>query len=298
MPVAHARQLASHLTVAALLLAVATTPAAAQASGDVVPRELAVALLGGGPSSGGSGAVQLRVGEAAPGLPATALPHDGLLLGSASYPGRSETVVVLVRRPDEVLAAVEQRLTTAGWTRPPERRDGPFGDQRRGFVSTPVGGQAPGFCHEKNHLVPRVERWSGGRTLLRLHLTRIREYSPCSPPSAMARAFTEADSISPILEPPSGSRVQGMSSGGGGDHRQMQADITTALDVAQLLAHYGAQMAEQGWAKVAEAARPAVGTQLWRRLDAEGQLWFATLTVVDQPNGTGRDASLLLHRDR
>lgn len=302
MPVARPRPLVSAAAlVTVALLAAPLAPCDAQSSSDVVPRDLAVALLGGDGVSGRSGAVQLRVGEAAPRLPASVLPDDGLLLGSATYPDRSTTVVVLVQRPDDALAAVEQRLTAAGWTLPPAwPRADALDREERGFVSAPrERNRPPGFCHGSEHLVPSVERWSGGRTLLRLHLSHAAEYSLCNPrDETHVRMLTAADSVVPILAVPSGTEVRMRSSGGGGDTRDVRVALRTALTVPELLEHFGAQMVAQRWTKAAEAAQPAVGTQLWRRLDGGGRLWFATLTVVDRPDGTGRDAALLMTRDR
>lgn len=308
----------------ALLLA---APLAAQPPGaasrppsDSVPRELVLALLQG--SDG------LRVGEPAGDLPRALLPPNGIVLGSVEYTGTSTTLVVTMQPEHEAIAAHEERARAAGWTPPsPAAMGTPYGEAGlRGFVpsgygargmvavgpgamygmgrgTTPTTTSAP-LCNGNAMLVASSSPWSGGRTLLRLQSMSAADYSPCRPrmpegrPETLVRHVTVYDSIIPTLQPPSRAQVQPSGSSSGMSEWGVQVRIETAMSVADLLAHYAGEMAREGWTTVGAAAvAEAAAVQQWRKVDARGRAWHATIAMTGRPDGRRYRGELRLERE-
>ena len=309
------------LPVPPLLALLVAAPLAGQAPGaadpphrsDSVPRELVQALL---PNSDG-----LRVGEPAGGLSRELLPANGIVLGSVEYSGTSTTLVVLMQPEHEAIAAHEARAKAAGWAPPPPPPAVLMDDRHtRGFVTTGTSGRmmasmgplgvggtrtttsAP-LCKGDAMVNATTAPWSGGRTLLRLMTTRAGEYSPCRPreeamvDARLMRNVTVYDSIVPALQAPPRAHVQWAGGGSSGGEWETRAIIETSLTSAELLAHYAAEMAREGWTPLAEgAATPSVALQAWRKTSAKGQLWHATLVFAARPEPGRQRAELHMER--
>jgi hypothetical protein len=288
--------------------------AAARPRSDSVPRELVQALL---PNSDG-----LRVGEPAGDLPRELLPTNGIVLGSVEYGGTSTTLVVLMQPEHDAVAAFEERATAAGWTAPPAPAVSPFDDGRhtRGFVASDrssrmtvaLGPMGMGgtrttavrpLCRGDAMVNASTAPWSGGRTLLRVMTMRAGEYSPCRPreevmaEARLMRSVTVYDSIVPALQPPPRAHVQWAGGGSSNGEWETRAVVETTLTSAELLAHYAAEMAREGWTPLGEgAATPSVALQAWRKADAKGVLWHATLVFSARPEPGRQRAELRMER--
>ena len=310
----------------ALLLA---APLAAQAPGaatprppsDSVPRELVQALL---PDSDG-----LRVGEPAGDLPRDLLPPDGVVLGSVETGSYSTTIVVVMQPEHEAIAAHETRARAAGWTPPsPAAMPSPYGDgPQRGFLPSayraemrasmgvvvgPMGmgrgttraTSAAPLCRGNAMLLATTTPWSGGRTLLRLQSMNAAQYSPCRPrmpeamPQQLVRHVTVYDSIIPALRPPPRAQVRPAGGGGSSNDWENRVEIEGATTPPELLAHYAAEMAREGWTPVDDAATAAsVAVQIWRKTDAAGREWQATLTFIGRGGARRTSGSLRLEHE-
>lgn len=307
----------------ALLLA---APLAAQAPtgtrrppSDSVPRELVQALL---PSADG-----LRVGEPAGDLPRELLPPNGIVLGSMESGGSSTTLVVLMQPEHEAIAAHEARARAAGWAPPAAPTGMPLVEEElRGFLpsgygargsllvvgSSSMGGgvgttravAAARLCRGSTMLTASSSPWSGGRTLLRLQSMHAAEYSPCrprtpeAPPEQLVRRVTVYDSIIPALRPPAAAQVQPRGASSGMSEWSARVAIETAMPIAELLAHYAAEMAREGWAPVGDAAATsAAAVQVWRKADAKGRPWHASISLTGAPGARRVGGELRLERD-
>jgi hypothetical protein len=67
----------------------------------------------------------------------------------------------------------------------------------------------------------------------------------------------------PSLRPPPGVSLNELSSGGGGGSWSSNASIKTALPVADLEAHFAAQLAAAGWKRVKGAAAGPLAYSTW-----------------------------------
>ncbi len=293
-----ARRALGALAAASLVAAPASAQGAPARADSVIPRDLAVALL----AAGRPGALDLRVAAPAERLPAGVIPAGATVLGSMSQQTSSTTILLMSQSPRDALATLEQSLTAGGWTRPATPPGYPSMRMReRGFVPTPDLPFIPPYmyCRQGEYLMPSVGSWPEGRAVLRLQHSPRGGGSMCDAPARVEFRSPrfEADSIAPALQPPPDATVRTMGySGGGSTFAEMRADIESRATAAGLLEHYGAQMRQAGWTTVGAAAHDSVGAQLWRKRDAEGRLWNATLLIGSRPEPNTRHALLRLER--
>jgi hypothetical protein len=248
---------------AAALLALAATGARAQAP-DVVPRDLALALVDAGYAAIPDSAT-LALGRLPDGFPgAGILPPGGRLLGGARWPGGSTLAVLAVdAAPAAARAGALAAAEAAGWRPPPRRADATF-DAYPGFRSSP----APDPIAEATRCAPN----GGGAVVVSARaradgpgaLVRLLAYTParaaarCRPaPPAGRDRFPEA--LRPplgTLAPPPDVRVAAGGTGrsGGSSSAAYNATATAtgpSADPARLRAHYAGQLAAAGWTPVA-----------------------------------------------
>lgn len=264
--------------VAVLASLSGATPLRAQASPDsLIPRRLLTALFGAigwaDPSS-----FDLRVGQAAGGLPASAIPPGAEVMGSLVFEELAVTVVVVPMSAVDAIALVRSRLASDGWTpAPPPKPREPEG---RGFVNRDdeQADIANLFCRGDATVRVVASAQLPQRSQLALLHQMHQQYSACT--GDPKRQTPWADLPVPALYPPPGARTQGTSSGGGGDSWESSARIVSAMTADDLLAHYGAQLETAGWVARSRAASPVMGSQLWATKDGLGQTVFGLLTVA------------------
>ena len=130
------------------------------------------------------------------------------------------------------------------------------------------------------------------------------QYSPCRPrmpevrPEQLVRHVTVYDSIIPALQAPPRAQVRPAGSSSGSNEWETQATIETTMPVAELVAHYAAEMRREGWEPVADAAAtPTAAVQVWRRTATDGRRWHATLSFAAPPDTRRYHATLRLQRE-
>ncbi len=96
-----------------------------------------------------------------------------------------------------------------------------------------------------------------------------------------------ATGILPQLTPPPNAQVRGSGMGSGGTFVSADAEIQTDMPVADLAAHYTAQLAAAGWEQLDASSAAAVEWSAWRFTDEQGNTWTATFFIAqrgDSPN--------------
>ena len=85
----------------------------------------------------------------------------------------------------------------------------------------------------------------------------------------------------------------------GGHHRVMVAGQSLgAWSIGEVLAHYAGEMAREGWTPVGEpGVAAAAAVQQWRRTDARGRAWHATISMSGRPDARRYRAELRLERE-
>lgn len=244
-----------------LLFAVLVLPAAAQ-DASPIPRDLALALLGGGSTA-------LRVGEAGAGPLAALGPASlGRVVGEMERAG-NVTWVIEAGSPDG-LALLDQRAAAAGWTRPEE----PFG-RMNGFEGSRAR-RVWSWCTPEWVVSPSATVVAG-RTYLVVRARGVQR-SECDPRRGRTPRLAESWFPVPALRAMPNVRVDPVGQGGSDDHWEMTAFVwdATARDV---YVHYAGELELEGWTPVGEpTAGPAwVGT--WHRSSDDGTSWSGLLVA-------------------
>ena len=255
---------------------------------DSVPRALAEALMS--PSfhitditrDSDGGRPRLMVGTLPPPLAERLwIPPEVEVLGGVQS---TNTGVAFLRSGlalDNLAAAYRREQASRGWTAAAVSNSSPFW----GFVPA-----TPGPEKTSEHM-----RFCSGDTVLTIHVAsldeRVREITASlstvgtacraslierEPWRAMQQAFHPT-----LITPPEsgvGRRIDcadwSMSRGGG------ETQVSTPLSVEEVLAHYGAQLADSGWAL---AAADEMVTRTWTRRDSTGVFVDVTLTARRRP---------------
>jgi hypothetical protein len=265
----------------------------AQSGPELIPRELALALITYGPVGGGG---DLRVGRAPDGLPPELIPAGAQVLGSISQFDNSIVVLTLPVPPDSASDLAAASMLAAGWTRPPTS---PM-IQRGGFVDAQamVGPSMSSGTLCKGEAFVNLAasyRRSGGSILKVMHTAGAR-YSPCRPPESRMGMMSEIPV--PTLYSPEGA----LTNGGGGvsrsgdDHAEMSTRLSSRMKPSEITRHYATQLLKDGWTPVAEGDTEFFAGQMFRKADDKGRVWHATLITVARPDRSDRDVSLRLSR--
>ena len=277
-----------------VMAGVSSVPLAAQQPAvDVIPRELAVALLdryGMSPED-----LDIVVGR----LPRS-FPMDAILRGNITILGgldgdRNATVVADVPEPpDSALARIASHLERAGWRR--AAADMGMG----GFVPSATARPAS-YCRA-NAILTFVARerqgTAGSRVRLWVAYPPPEAYSSCNrnPDQTRGRFRGELPSL-PDLEAPAGTRMLGAGHGGGGPgSREANARLETLQSPAAIGEHYAEQLRRAGWT-VGPATR-GEETVLYRaqRQDDEKRNVFGVLTVLRVPDTQQLDVAFRVAR--
>ncbi len=196
------------------------------------------------------------------------------------------TTVVLDAPGDReaLLAFYTETLQRQGWMPAPLGR--PFGGG--GFeASVPGGGLS--YCGGPDgpwltvNVVPRAAGVAG------VWLAVSDTGGPCTVPRPVSPApmTMRAAELLPRLTAPPGVVLQGGTGGGGGPNRwNSEATAQTSHGVAELEAHFAAQMAAAGWTRQAGAADEQLAWSSWARPE-EGD-WQALLLVAAWPTSDRR----------
>lgn len=155
------------LVCTAMLFTACLSPAGAQGRSDVVPRDLAEALLRYSAFGMGEVPVKLEVGRPADRLPASSIPPGAVVLGSVLHSFGSTTIAIAAATAAAVRDSFHARLVADGWSLPPRPdrpRDGGFQDRVFGDE------EWPGFlCKGSQVLRASYGPHRSGGTLIAIH---------------------------------------------------------------------------------------------------------------------------------
>lgn len=271
------------LPAAALITAFAAlaqpAPAAAQEAGpEMIPRDVAEALMGGEPFMDAGREVRILVGRMPDHL-ARVVPAepDADVVGSLVRRHMTRSLLYLPAAPDEVLIRWEDALLERGWERLQPARFPSTG----GFASSPPG-RSHQFCMgDSLSLTLDADRRDRG-SRLRILLPRGRSaYNFCRHQEERARLHHRDESPLPELTPPPGVRMRGAGGGGGGAEYDSRGLAETDMAVEELAEHYHRQLVGHGWEALGQAASDDVVVYRYRVPDAERESpWLGLLIVA------------------
>jgi hypothetical protein len=298
MPHTIRRSLAITLFAAPVLASAQPGPKPADAQ-DMIPRELAIALLSYSP---GMEPNDIRVGKAPDDIPPELVAPGLQVLGSMTQFENSVIVLVAPQPPDSAIALIETGLLGSGWTRPPMPQVRP----RNGFVpANDLSGtydRPQMVCHgDAFASLTGTYRRSGG-SIVKISYNRGARYSACKPPDANAYRSSTDDAPVPTLRAPEGSMMLGGGSGVtsgpgmGTSNVTMSTQLSTKLKPAEVVAHYDKQMIAAGWTSLSEGAADNVAVHNYRKKDEKERVWTAVLLSVLGPDEKAQDVSLRLSR--
>lgn len=265
---------------------------------DMIPRDLVLALVSYGAGVGGA---NLRVGQAPDDIPPELVPPATEVLGSMT---QFENVIIVLgmrESPDSAIGTMEERLVSAGWTRPPAP---PARAVPRGFVSSdfPVGpmGGAPSMICKGDEFVNLSSMYrSSGGTLLKVAFNRGGRYSPCRQrreDGSFRSPYEEAPI--PTLRAPTAAMTTeggGMSSSSG-NQVTVSTRLSTQLKTAEVIAHYDSQMKAAGWAAIGDGALDFLAARTYQKKDEKDRTWWAVLYSIKSPDARIQDVALQLTR--
>ena len=289
------RSLAVTLLAAPVVVAAQPGPKAGDPQ-DMIPRELAIALLSYSP---GMAPTDIRVGKAPDDIPPELVPPGLQVLGSMTQFENSVIVLAAPQTPDSAVALLEAALLGSGWTKPPVPQSRP----RTGFVPANdfSGGYDPPqiVCHgDAFASFSSAYRRSGG-SIVKISYNRGSRFSACKtqPDVNVTRSSVDEPPI-PMLRAPEGS----MMSGGGGmmgfgnGNTMISTQLSTKLKPAEVVAHYDKQMIAAGWTSLSAGAADNVAVHNYRKTDDKAHVWTAILLSIIGPDEKAQDVSLRLSR--
>ncbi len=262
---------------------------------DVIPRELAIALLSYSP---GMAPNDIRVGKAPDDIPPELVPPGLQVLGSMTQFENSVIVLAAPQSPDSAIALIEAGLLGSGWTSPPIPQIRP----RTGFVpandfSSPYD-RPQIVCHgDAFASFTGTYRRSGG-SIVKIMYNRGARYSACKPQSQTTVYRTSTDDAPiPTLRAPEGSITSGAGTstmGMGNGITTISTQLSTKLKPAEVVAHYDRQMIAAGWTSLSEGAADNVAVHNYRKKDEKERVWTAVLLSVMAPDEKAQDVALRL----
>ena len=286
------------LSLAVVLLPGFALAQARPPSEDMIPRELALALLNFGP--GTSGAAAIRVGRLPDDIPIELVPPGLEVLGSTIQFDNSVIVLASPQQPDSAIARLEAHLLASDWTKPPV----PQYRAPRGFVAADF---SPGVylqpdmaCKGDTFVTYSAAYRRSGGSVVRLAYNRGQRYSACRQQEqrlAVTRNPYEESPI-PTLRAPMGTVTKqgsGMSSSGAGG-MTLSTRLGTRLKPAEVVAHYDKQLREQGWTPGAQGTVPFFAARAYTKTDEKSQTWNALLVSMVFADSTDQDVSLRIDR--
>lgn len=284
MPRSHARW--SILLVLPILAAVSAEALRGQVAGHEtsLPREFVEAFVG---ATGPDGAeVSLAVGQVAGELARWVEPPPAdRVIGSVVQGPRITTVLATPAPVEEAVAEWRARFADAGWSPPEPWHHWPGGFEGPAPVPRPV------HCLDDGSEI-RVtgSRAPAGGSRIRIAYTSGDGHSGTCSALPRPRPSLESAPV-PLLRAPEGVATRGS---GVGSRQTGWYSSTRALgdvSVAELEAHYGRQLAAQGWTRTDRAVASTLAASTWQHSDEDGVVWVASL-VVDQVSEGEMDARL------
>jgi hypothetical protein len=236
-------------------------------------RELAERLLTPSLPGGQAPRARLYPGTLPPDLPLPLpIPPDSRLVGSAVRPSlapgpepvpRGQAFDIVLDVPgaaDTVLAFYQRAMGQLGWATPPARGPGLGG----GFLPSTAPTRAAAFCAGAEgpwlnvSIAPRADAPND----VRVHV-EIGTPGPCDPAAPSLGPLPILTALPP-LSAPAGVRMLPLGGSAGDTHAEARAVAQTNVSLADLEAHFAAQLAAAGWTRVAGGADEPLAWSVWR----------------------------------
>lgn len=252
--------------------------AAQEADPEMIPRNVAEALIGGEPMLDAGREVRILVGRMPDHLvPIVPAESDADVVGSLVRRHMTEAVLDLPGTPDEVLSRWEEELLEIGW-----KRLQPSSFQSSGGFATSPPGRSHQFCMGDSLSLSLDADRHERDTRLRILLPRDRSaYNFCRHQEERARLQRRDESPLPELAPPPGVRMSGAGGGGGGAEYESRGLAETDIPVDELAEHYHRQLVGHGWEALGQAASNDVVVYRYRVPDEERDSpWLGLLSVA------------------
>jgi hypothetical protein len=259
-------------------LALARAPLVAQrVSSDSIPRELAVALLGG------TGVIDdLRVGRVPDGFPGELIPAGVMVLASVVRGTESLTILRMPMAVPAALDSSQSRLLRSGWTiAPPAAPAKPL----RGFA-TPPEPIAPGssttrqLCHgtTRIRLTPQPQR----ADTTQLTISLVSGGNGAAACNAAARGYPPSidNPLLPLLSAPPNSKYDDNAWTGVPTEFNTHARLTTELSAPLVARHLVSQLSAAGWTQVDSSSAGGLEARSFRFSEANGRQWIAILSIL------------------
>lgn len=249
-------------------------PAAAQENS--VPREFVDVLWLNG--YGGQREV-LHIGTVPEPLRTIVSGSDARVIGAVERSSSITLALAARGGAASVEEAWEGHLEQAGWI-----RHTPQLEQRGGFVDSRSAAAETVFCSPTRESAVRLRAVDapGEETYVLLNYGSAlpRRYCGDAQPE---RERPPSHPYLPALPAPAGAIVTGGGTSSSGDEVQQSVNVRSELSPAELIAHYGTHMREQGWTEVEQAAGDNIALSVWRKMDAVPL--FAWLSSTRVPGG-------------
>ena len=272
----------------ALIIAlIAVAPLSAQQPGsDAIPRELALALIGG--FGGQRAAPTIIVGRAPASFPANTLPAAANVLGGTEHRRAATVVFTMPESPDPARNTLVRHLEGSGWR---------VADHERGQGFVPSSTEFPRtYCRNDAGMTVIVRDRPQGGTLALLSSWSVPERGPCEQDDRGRFGRLDRPDL-PMLEAPPGARMLGSGMGGGGDGREAHARLESSMSSPDLAAHYARQLTRAGWTVTGPAVGEGVVAYGVRHRDEENRPLGGALVVIDLPASQQRELLLRVARE-
>ena len=272
-----------------------TELSAQQQTSDVIPRELAVALLGQYGMS--QNPIEIVVGRRPERFPADALPRDRIRIlgGSERHEGGASVIAEVPEPPDSARARLAAQLERAGWRSADMPRH--FG----GFV--PSAASIPARLCRGNAVLSYTARArpNAAGSLLYVTVAYPEPRFSCSREAEEAEAHRSREMLDyptmPMLEAPPNARMTGSgASGGGRDSREAFTRLETTESAVSIGAHYADLIRRAGWTVSAPVQVEGVVLYRAERLDEEKGHLTGALSIIAVAGGKELDVSFRIAR--
>lgn len=280
-------------SIAIVLVIVLSVAAQGQTDTSSIPRELALALIGGD----FRGAPSITIGRTPDGFAPGLIPANARVLGGATYQADRPTgmlasvtaIAVVADSAEPGLSRLAQSLDRKGW-KPPAVPG------RGGFASVTVGYGGPSMllCDESSALMLSAKPRTGGGSTLQLTLSP----AEICDPDRRDRERSARELPLPTLRPPTGVYSRGNGSGGSDNYREANTELVTSKGASELADHFARQLVEQGWTLGLRAADGNSVVQMASRMDEKGNSLNGVLGIISWPGTTTRYSWIRVVRER
>jgi hypothetical protein len=257
-----------------------TTPAIAQAQGELVPKALAEALL----SSRGEGKTSIVVGALPPSLqPKLALPADAKVMGGTDSQSGASAIILLDGPLNAAAERFHAEVIKRGWEpedQGPQRFGGDFIDAPVGQRRPVSGGRPDTYCGRAGTLLVRYEPDGFAQTRVIVATTGDNRCAMMRDAMLSSRSMgPEGRMRAPILINPPQARLQDYGSACSGQFNSTSggpgALLSSTISPAEILAHYAKQLADSGWKESGSGVSAS-----WSRADSAGSVREYQITIT------------------